>query len=270
MYLLRELCFFIVLPVAFGHQNPPAAAQAPAAPTAEKIQSDILVKMEEHNRMRDNTLKSYSCDRTYRVENKRVNKSAMINTTMVFVAPDEKLFQVNSHEGMGFMRKGVLNRMIETERETSRGEMKRKVAMSPENYAFRYLRSDSSGGRLQYVLEAKARRKDKLLFNGTIWVDAEDGAVTRIEGRPAKNPSFWTRKVDFVHEYRKIGPYWFPVRNDSVTSVFLFGRTTTSIDYTNYQVNQPELVEKAAEIRKRGDKLEVQIPKKDKETAEKP
>jgi len=215
--------------------------------------------------MRDRTLHSYSCDRVYKVENKRVNRSATVNVTMVYVYPEEKLFEVHSYSGMGFMRKGVLNRLIETERENSHGVLKSRIAMSDENYDFQHLRSATVNGRLQYVMSAKARRKDKLLFNGTIWVDAEDGAVTRIEGRPAKSPSFWTRKVDFAQEYQKYGPYWFPARNTSVTQVFVFGRTTTDIEYTNYQVNRPELLERAAEIRKRGEKLEVQIDKKDRE-----
>lgn len=256
---------------------PVAAAQTPAgqnaaAPTpAEKIDSaTIAAKMAAHNRMRERTLHNYAANRVYKVENKRVNKSAMVKTTMVFVQPDEKLFEVHSYSGMGFLRKGVLNRLIETERENSRANLKAKVAMSAENYDFEYLRSEMVNDRLQYVVRARARRKDKLLFNGTIWVDAEDFAVTRIEGRPAKNPSFWTRKVEFIQEYEKQGPYWFPARNTSVTQVFIFGRTTTEIEHTNYQVNRPELFEKAAEIRKRGEKLEVQIDARDRQTPEKP
>jgi hypothetical protein len=46
--------------------------------------------------------------------------------------------------------------------------------------------------------------------------------------------------------------------------VFIFGRTTTEIVYSNYQINQPGLAERAEEIRKRGDKLEIQMDPKDK------
>jgi hypothetical protein len=38
---------------------------------------------------------------------------------------------------------------------------------------------------------------------GRIWVDAADYAIVRIEGKPAKNPSFWVKTVHFVHTYRK-------------------------------------------------------------------
>ncbi len=248
------------------------SGQNPSAPVAaEKVATaDVVAKMVEHNRMRDVALHNYACERTYKVENKRVNKSATVDATMVFVAPDEKLFEVRSYSGMGFMRKGVLNRLIETERENSRGTLKLRTGISAENYDFEFLGSESRNGRLQYLVRAKARRKDKLLFNGTIWVDAQDGAVTRIEGRPAKSPSFWTRRVDFVQEYEKHGPFWFPARNSSVTQVFIFGKTTTDIEYRNYAVNQPEILAKAEQIRKRGGKLEVQIDPKDRESSVKP
>lgn len=226
--------------------------------------------MAEHNLMRAKTLHNYACDRVYKVENKRVNKSATLHATMVFIEPDEKLFDVRSYSGMGFLRKGVLNRLIETERENSRAVENQKTAFTPDNYDYEYLRSEAAEGRLQHVLKARARRKDKLLFNGIIWVDAQDGAVTRIEGRPAKNPSFWTRRVDFVQLYRKHGDYWFPERNSSATQVFIFGRTTTEIEYTNYRSNQPELLERAAELRRRGTKPEVQVDARDKESSPKP
>ena len=236
----------------------------------ERELASIVAKMAGHNQMRDRTLHNYACERIYSVENKRIGKSATVNATMVFLEPDEKLFEVRSYSGTGFMRKGVLNRLIETEQVNSRGIQKNKTAFSTDNYDFEYIRSEMVNGRLQHVLRAKARRKDKLLFNGNLWVDAEDFAVTRIEGRPAKNPSFWTRKVDFVHEYEKHGQYWFPAHNSSVSQVFIFGRTTTEIKYLNYEINQSMLIERAAEIRKRGSNLEVQIDAKDREPSAKP
>lgn len=224
----------------------------------------ILAGMEAHNRFRDENLRSYSVDRSYKVENKRLNKIAQLKATMIFVAPDEKVFEVHSYEGSGFMRRGVINRMIDTEQKTARSDQRAKNAITPENYEFEWLRSEIVNERPQYVLRAKPRHKDRLLFDGAIWVDAEDFAITRIQGKPAKNPSFWTRKVDFTQEYQKIGPFWFAARNTSLTHVFLFGKTTTDLEYANYQINQPGLAERAEEIRKRGDKLEIQIDAKDK------
>lgn len=226
---------------------------------------EILAKMTERNRRRDLNLKTYSVNRLYKVENKRFNLAGLTRATMIYVAPGEKEFVIHSAEGKGFIRKGVINRLIETEQKSAAPEEKAKTAITLENYEFQWLRQETLKNRSQFVLRAKPLHKDRLLFDGVIWVDAEDFVVTRIEARPAKRPSFWTRKVDFTHEYEKFGEFWLPVRNHSITHVFLFGVTTTDVEYSNYQINQPGQAEQAAEIRKRGEKLEIQIDAKDKQ-----
>ena len=55
--------------------------------------------------------------------------------------------------------------------------------------------------------------------------------IVRMEGEPAKNPSFWIKSVHFVHTYGKHGPFWFPVSDRSVTDVRIFGNTEVNIDY---------------------------------------
>ncbi len=86
-----------------------------------------------------------------------------------------------------------------------------KTRMVPENYEFQLIGSEYLQGRPAYVIDAIPQRSDKYLFRGRIWVDAEDFAVARVEGQPAKNPSFWTRSVHFVQQYHKSGAFWFPV-----------------------------------------------------------
>jgi hypothetical protein len=75
------------------------------------------------------------------------------------------------------------------------------------------------------------------LFEGRVWIDAQDYAVARIEGEPAKSPSFWIRGVHFVHTYQKSGPIWFPLATESTTEVRIFGATTLTIEYFDYTPN---------------------------------
>jgi hypothetical protein len=65
-------------------------------------------------------------------------------------------------------------------------------------------------------------------------VDSEDYALARVEGEPAKNPSFWTRKVQFIQQYYKAGAFWFPMETTSVTDAHLFGTTDVNIRYFDY------------------------------------
>ena len=75
--------------------------------------------------------------------------------------------------------------------------------INSENYSFRMIEISRIDGRMAYVIKATPKREDKSLFRGRIWVDTEDYALARVEGEPAKNPSFWTKSVHFVQQYRK-------------------------------------------------------------------
>jgi len=94
-----------------------------------------------------------------------------------------------------------------------------------------------------YVIEATPNRKKKYLIRGTIWVDAEDFAIVRMVGVPAKNPSFWIKSVQFTHRYEKHGPFWLAVSDTSVSDARIFGTTELRIDYFDYVVNSAPTVE---------------------------
>jgi len=75
------------------------------------------------------------------------------------------------------------------------------------------------------------------LYRGTIWIDAQDFAVTRIEAEPARNPSFWTKKSQIRHRYQKIGEFYLPALNQTVTDVRLGGKAVLTIRYHDYKLN---------------------------------
>ena len=87
------------------------------------------------------------------------------------------------------------------------------------------------------MVKAVPKRKDKFLFEGKVWIDAQDFAVAKIVGRPAKNPSFWIKQVDFVRQYQKIGEFWLPLQDESVSDVRIFGKRVLTIDHRSYVVN---------------------------------
>ena len=101
------------------------------------------------------------------------------------------------------------------------------------NYEFAAIRTEMVTGRLAYVLEVKPKRKDKYLFQGLIWVDAEDYALVRAEGSPAKNPSFWTKSTHFVQVYREEWPAVVSTLHAKrYRRSFLFGPTDGNIEYS--------------------------------------
>jgi hypothetical protein len=101
--------------------------------------------------------------------------------------------------------------------------------------------TDYINQRPAYVIAISPKTENKYLLQGRIWVDLDEYAIVRIDGRPAKNPSFWIKSVHFVHSYQKSGSFWFPASDRSVTDVRIFGATELTIEYLDYSPNAPML-----------------------------
>jgi len=84
-------------------------------------------------------------------------------------------------------------------------------------------------------------RDNKYLFRGEICVNGNDFAVEPIDAEPAKNPSIWIKKTRIEHQYEKIGEFWLPAFNKSVTNVLLGGTATLTIQYTDYKLEAGQI-----------------------------
>jgi hypothetical protein len=69
-------------------------------------------------------------------------------------------------------------------------------------------------------------------------VDGQDFAIARIEGEPARNPSWWTKRNDIEHSYQKVGDFWLPARNETTTHVRISGRALLTIEYKDYELSE--------------------------------
>jgi hypothetical protein len=68
-------------------------------------------------------------------------------------------------------------------------------------------------------------------------VQPSDGDLARIEGRLSKTPSFWTRRVDVVRRYERLGGVRVPVSIESVAHVLIAGRSTFKMTYEYETIN---------------------------------
>ncbi len=114
--------------------------------------------------------------------------------------------------------------------------MSARMQLNRDNYSFELVGYEPSQTGGQYVLRVSPKLKSKYVYRGKVWVDETDFAVTRIEAEPAQNPSFWTKKTEIRHDYKKVEDFWLPVRNESVSYMRLGGRATLTIEYKDYRV----------------------------------
>src|SRR5712671_6774792 len=198
---------------------------------------DVIAGMLERNRLRNEQLRRYSAVRTYEIRNPEGKLAAQALVRVEYQAPDKKTFNKTSEKGSGLVRHLVFDRLMQSEGETSSGREHHDSAITTTNYTFKVVGEEEVGSYLCLVLEATPKRKDKYLFEGKIWIDAEDFAVVKIAGHPAKKPSFWINRAEFVRLYQRIAGFWLPFRDETWVEVKMYGKRIFTIDHQQYVVN---------------------------------
>lgn len=205
--------------------------------TAPLTTARVVEEMVARNGQRARALESYEATRVYHLEyHGLADKSADLVATITYHRPDQLKFNIVSESGSALLNKRVLKRLLEAEVESVREENRRRTAIRPENYEFRLVAYERTLGHGFYVLEVTPRTNNKFQFRGQIWVEERDFAVTRIEGEPAKNPSWWTKRNVIHVTYEKQGDFWLPMRNETVTQVRILGWSLLTITYRDYQI----------------------------------
>ncbi len=203
-----------------------------AAPTAE----DVIGRLVEMDHVRAGALRGYKSERRYIADNERFSKHAEVAVEEWFVPPDQKDLRVISETGSPVVRRRVIDKVIEAELDSVQDGNRNQTHVTPENYTFRMIGREVMYGNSCFVLELIPRAAKKYLIQGRIWVDQTDFAIVRMEGRPAKNPSIWTRSVHFVRRYEKHGPFWLPASLESESRILIVGESTLKIEYSNYRI----------------------------------
>jgi hypothetical protein len=206
---------------------------APRPRTADEVVAGMLA----HDSERQAMLHGYTANRRYVLENRGHHKRAEMVVRMMCREDGSKQFEVVSENGWGGARKHVFPRLLEAEVEAAHPDRRDRSRITPENYSFEMAGTECVRSRWAYVMAIEPKTANKYLIRGRIWVDANEYAIIRIEGVPAKNPSFWFKSVEFSHDYDKTGSFWFPTLDHSVTDVRIFGSTELTIEYLDYTPN---------------------------------
>lgn len=212
----------------------PSAASAAAISRGLSV-DQIVGRLTEANKKRTEDLTGYTEERRYSVtyHGFPLTLSATMVVEATYEAPETKHFRIVSLTGSKLLADRVLKRLLTTEQAAAHNPQ--ETALDPANYSFTLVGQEVLDGRLCYLLAVVPRTESKLLYRGTIWVDADDFAVTKIDAAPAQNPSFWIRSTEIHHVYAKTGPFWLPEHNESDTQVRMGGSAVLTIDYGAYQ-----------------------------------
>jgi hypothetical protein len=198
----------------------------------------VVDNLVRRNQERAQTLLHSEATRVYRLVYQGFpgDREAEMTVVATYDRPSSKQFRVVSQSGSKLIVNRVFKKLLESEQEAAQPAISARTQLNRDNYSFELVGYEPSKTGGQYVLRVNPKASSKYVYRGRVWVDGADFAVTRIEAEPIQNPSFWTKKSEIHHEYRKIQAFWLPVRNESVSYIRLGGRATLTIEYKDYRV----------------------------------
>lgn len=143
-------------------------------------------------------------------------------------------YQIVSERGSEYVRRKVLREMLERERQMIESGQAARGDLTSSNYEF--TETGSAAGGERHVL-LKPRRKDTMLVHGRMVLSEDGRDLLRVEGRLAKNPSFWTSLVNIVRRYARLGGVRVPVSIETTARIKLAGTSHLRVDYEYESIN---------------------------------
>ena len=181
----------------------------------------------------DEPLVTYRGTRHLEGRNERYNVSGWMEIAAELTA-DGFHYRVIDEGGSDLIRGRVFRSMLENEEQIfANGDMARS-SITSTNYELTTAEVSEPG---LVKLFARPKRKDVTLIDGAVYITDTDADLVRVEGRLAKSPSFWTRRVDVVKHYARVGGLRVPIRVESTAQVRFAGTSTMTMTYDYDMIN---------------------------------
>jgi hypothetical protein len=222
----------VTISLILGFFVPAASALQTETGSVNPELEQILNQMTIHDTWQARHLIQYEVKRTFYAANPRFNLESVLEVTTHFRRPNSFESEIVRSEGSSMIRERVFDRILDAEKEAnSTKEMKEEVSITPEHYNFSFVKKEICDGRSCYQMRISPKEKSKYSIVGDIWVDAADGAMIRIQGRPAKKPSMWTLNTEIERHYSRIAGVWLCDAMESHSNIFIGGPSTLKVEY---------------------------------------
>jgi hypothetical protein len=202
------------------------------APAADEIVTQMLAK----NQQRQAGLNGFTSDRTYTLEYKGTGGEhhGKIRVHAEYLGAGQKRLTVIEESGSKVICERVLRKMVESEQEAAESANRMQTTLSPANYNLQLVGQESLDGVPTWILQVSPKEESKFTYRGRVWVSEADYALVRVQGEPAKNPSWWINRASFDWRYGRHGEFWLPAKSVAASHVRIGGDATLTIDYGEY------------------------------------
>ena len=212
-----------------------AASLSGQTRSAVPISDEIIAQMSQAQAANRVLFLPYTVTRDYKLfEGQGPNppKSHVVADITV-VPPDSKKYTIEHAAGSALAER-IVRKALDGEVAFATDSLATDIRR--ENYDFVLVGQNELNGRRCYQLELIPRRKSKNLLRGTLWVDAETHLPRRVEGEPAKNPSWWLTDVRISLDYGYVGPMWVQTSSTATADVRILGPSTMVWQDVSYQL----------------------------------
>ena len=219
---MRKLWLPVVLLLAILASS--SQLPSPATEIESPDLNVILQGLEDAQHQDPAQSRPYEVTREYKVfRGDDRQPTSEVTAQINFVPPDTKTYKIVQARGQSRGEKMVRELL---DRESESAKKGHSSEISRTNYDFAFLRRENFGDIPEYVLGTLPKRKDKNLLRGQIWVDSRTFHIRRIEGLPAKSPSFWLKNIHITLQFAELGGMWVPVTFDAIATVRFLGQYT--------------------------------------------
>ncbi|HEY3443218.1 MAG TPA: hypothetical protein VGK29_20845 [Paludibaculum sp.] len=151
-------------------------------------------------------------------------------------------YDTTDRQGDVTIQKYLIATFINGEMENS-GKDTSKIAVTRDNYKFKYKGKREKDGRPVFVFEINPRKNREGLFKGEIWLDSDTGLTVREAGRFVKSPSVFLKKVYFAREYTIRDGFAVPKLIQTAIETRFWGLAELDVQYSafTWEDHQAEL-----------------------------
>jgi hypothetical protein len=216
---------FTALGVALDLPAAPVTTEADTAASggAAEVEARTLARFQARD---DEPVRSFRGHRRMRAEG--VGRRAALDVLVELDPESGFRWTIEAESGSKLVGDKAFRSLLEEEAAVRGTAGPDGGALTSENYD---LSTDGreTGGLVR--LRAVPRRRDRRLLDGIVVVTANDADIVRVEGRLARNPSFWLTRVDLVRRFRRLNGHRVVVRVESVAHIRFLGDVRLTVDF---------------------------------------
>ncbi|KAA6464465.1 hypothetical protein DYQ86_00360 [Acidobacteria bacterium AB60] len=212
-----------------------------AAPLPSQIdEGNVIRGIDASVSAREENLLGYTVTEHYSVYRSKdtAHPAAEMTVKTTYRKDKGKSYQVLRESGSELIRKQVLGRVLDSERVATAPANRVTALIDSANYNLHVKGAEVVDGRPCIALTLVPRRAGQYLFQGDLWVDAQDYSIVQLAGATVKSPSVLAGTTQVTRKYAMVDGFPMATHASATSSSWLLGQTVIDISYSGYQIER--------------------------------